>query len=40
MAARENPRELPLPHGWPRQVKSAVLHVIALGRYAVAYSRG
>ncbi len=29
-----------LPGGWPRHVKSAMLYVIALAQYAVAYARG
>jgi len=30
---------IPLPRGWPRHVKSAMSHVIALAQYAVAYTR-
>jgi hypothetical protein len=30
MAKHENPRGIPLPRGWPRRVRSAMLHVIAL----------
>jgi len=38
MAKHENPRGIPLPRGWPRRVKSAMLNVIALAQYAVGYS--
>jgi transposase-like protein len=34
-----NPR-LPLPRAWPRTVQAALLHVIALAHYALAYTRG
>ena len=30
---------IPLPKGWPRYVRSAVVHVISLAQYATAYSR-
>jgi len=39
MAKHEHPPRIHLPRGWPRRVKSAVLHVIALGQYTVAYTR-
>jgi putative transposase len=39
MDEHENPRTIPLPRGWPGRVKSAMLHVIALSQYAVAYTR-
>ena len=29
-----------LPRGWPRHIRSALLHVIALAEYAAAYTRG
>ena len=29
------PRRIPLPHGWPRRVSSALLHVISMAQYAV-----
>ena len=29
---------LTLPRGWPRRVKSATLHVIALAQYAMTYT--
>ena len=40
MAEHTNPPRIHLPRGWPRRVKSAMLHVVALAEYAVAYTRG
>ena len=40
MEKQKNSPKLPLPHGWPGRVKSAMLHVTALAQYAVAYTRG
>jgi hypothetical protein len=31
---------IPLPKAWNQHVRSAVLHVVALGQYATAYTRG
>jgi hypothetical protein len=31
---------LPVPSGWPRSVKPAVLHVISLAQYAIAATHG
>ena len=31
---------IPLPKGWQRHVRSAVLHVISLAQFAVAHTRG
>ena len=39
MAKQQNPPRIPLPRGWPRQVKSAMLHVVSLAQYAMAYTR-
>jgi len=36
---RPSPR-LHLPKDWPRSVQAAILHVIALAQYALAYTRG
>ena len=36
----QSPPDLPLPTGWPKNVKSAVLHVISLAQYALTYTRG
>ena len=33
-------RVIPLPRGWSRNVRSAVLHVITLAQYVAAYTRG
>jgi hypothetical protein len=38
MSLRRN-RLPPLPRNWPTSIKSAVLHVISLGQYAIAYTR-
>ena len=40
MAEHKNPPEISLPRGWPRRVKSAMLHVISLAQFALAYTRG
>jgi hypothetical protein len=32
--------EIPLPRGWLRCVKSAVLHVVSLARFATIHTRG
>ena len=32
--------KIPLPKSWPTHVKSALLHVISLAKYAMAYTRG
>ncbi len=31
-------RSLPLPRGWPRHVKSAVLHAVALASAALTFA--
>ncbi len=36
---RKNGRRIHLPRGWAERVKSAMLNVIALAQYAVAYTR-
>jgi hypothetical protein len=40
MPAKSSTPEIPLPRGWPFHVKSAMLHVISLAQFAVAYTRG
>jgi hypothetical protein len=35
----ESPR-ISLPKWWPTRVKSAMLHVISLAQFSMAYSRG
>ncbi len=39
MAKHQESQGIPLPRGWPRRVRSAMLHVIALAQYAVTYTR-
>ena len=38
MLSRKSPR-IPLPKGWTKHVRAAVLHVISLAQYAAVYSR-
>ncbi len=40
MHAKQRRPRIPLPKSWPRQVKSAVLHVISLAHYAIVRARG
>jgi len=40
MSKRKNRPEIPLPRGWPGRVKSAMLHIISLAKFALAYTRG
>jgi len=40
MPAKSSPPEIPLPRSWPSRVKSAVLHVISLAQFTLAYTRG
>ncbi len=40
MVKRTNPLRIPLPGGWPQSVKSAMLHVISLVQFGMAYTRG
>jgi hypothetical protein len=35
-----DPPKIPLPKRWPSRVKSAMLHVISLTQFAMAYTRG
>ena len=37
--SQETPK-IPLPKGWKKQVRSAVLHVISLAQFAAAHTRG
>ena len=39
MSSKSKSPEIPLPKGWGTHVKSAILHVIALGQYALTYGR-
>jgi hypothetical protein len=40
MPANPSSPETPLPRGGPSRVKSAILHVIGLARFTLAYTRG
>ena len=40
MPVLDSPPDIPLPKGWPKRVKSAVLHVISLAHYALASAQG
>ena len=40
MPAKSSTPAIPLPQGWSSQVKSAMLHVISLAQFTLAYTRG
>lgn len=40
MAPQTDSIKIPLPRGWPECVRSAMLHVISLAQFALAYTRG
>ena len=40
MPANPSCPEVSLPRGWPSQVRSAILHVISLAQFTLAYTRG
>ena len=40
MPIRHHRPRIRLPKGWPHSVKAAVLHVISLAQYSIAYTRG
>ena len=40
MPAKSSLPAIPLPRGWPSRVKSAILHVISLAQFTMAYTRG
>ena len=40
MSTSQQTPKIPLPKGWKKQVRSAVLHVLSLAQYAAAYTRG
>ena len=40
MPAKSSSPEIPLPRGWSSRVKSAILHVISLAQFTLAYTRG
>jgi predicted RNA polymerase sigma factor len=39
MPSKNKQPQIPLPKSWDTHVKSAILHIIALGQYALTYSR-
>src|SRR5271157_956233 len=39
MSSKSKPPEIPFPKEWGDNVKSAILHIIALAQYALTYSR-
>ena len=39
MPASRRPLDIPLPRGWPRRVRSAVVHTISLARTSVTHTR-
>ncbi len=40
MTKHGNPPRIQLPAGWFRHTRSAMLHVISLAQFALAYTRG
>ena len=40
MTKHANPPGIPLPAGWSQQTRSAMVHVISLAQFALAYTRG
>ena len=40
MPAKSASPVIPLPRAWPSRVRSAILHVISLAQFTVAYTRG
>ena len=40
MAKHWNSSKIPLPRGWPQHARSAMLHVISLAQFALAYTHG
>ena len=40
MSPNQQTPKIPLPKGWKKQVRSAVLHVLSLAQYAAVYTRG
>ena len=40
MPAKSSLPAIPLPRAWPSRVKSAILHVISLAQFSLAYTRG
>ena len=40
MSNKQEMAKIPLPKGWKKHVRSAVLHVISLAQYSAIYTRG
>ena len=40
MSAKESAPKVALPKGWSNNIKSAMLHVISLAQFGMAYTRG
>ena len=40
MSKSQQTPKIPLPKGWEKQVRSAVLHILSLAQYAAVYTRG
>ena len=40
MTRHTNSPTIPLPRGWPQSVKVAILHIISLAQFGMAYTRG
>ena len=40
MTRHGNPSGIPLPASWSEHARSAMLHVISLAQFALAYTRG
>ena len=40
MSENQETLKIPLPKGWKKHVRSAVLHVISLAQYTTIYTRG
>ena len=39
MAGSTPPPRIPLPRGWPRTIRSAVIHAISLAQFSLAHTR-
>ncbi len=39
MTKHGNPPGIPLPAGWSQHARSAMLHIISLAQFALAYTR-
>ena len=40
MSENQKTLNIPLPKGWKKHVRTAVLHVISLAQYTTIYTRG